>query len=213
MNFTTDGVNFTTDGVNFTVVPGTLGRWSEFPRNCSRDVGTLGRNSRDVGTLGPNSRGTLGRWAPNSRDVGTLAGTLGRWAVNFTVGGETGFSPEIKFASKSEYTFLYKTCFVYIFFFFFVLALLALLYYFRYFFGGGCEGNRFTITCAWRDNCITGCGALHTQCDEYWGAPESFKMQWWGGIHARPSMRLSNSCDGSHFMLSAVWFQNSGFRV
>ena len=188
------------------IVPGTLGRWAEIPGTLERWAGTLERWA-----------GTLERWSRNvgtlGRNVGTLAGTLERWALNFNVGGEAGFRPEIKFASKSEYTFLYKTCFVYIFFFFFVLALLALLYYFCFFCGGGCEGNRFTITCAWRDNCITGCGALHTQCDEYWGAPESFKMQWWGGIHARPSMRLSNSCDGSHFMLSAVWFQNSGFRV
>ena len=57
------------------------GRWAKIPGNLytnSRDVGT---NSRDVGNLVP---GTLGRWAPNSQEFGTLAGNLGIWCRNCT---------------------------------------------------------------------------------------------------------------------------------
>ena len=40
-----------------------------------------GPNSRDVGNLVP---GTLGRWAPNSQEFGTLAGNLGICGRNST---------------------------------------------------------------------------------------------------------------------------------
>ena len=67
-------------------------------------------------------------------------------------------------------------------------------FYFHFFFGGSCEANRFTITCAWRDNCITGGGALHTQFDKYWGSPESFKISVVGSHTCRFSMQLLQQC-------------------